>query len=200
MPAAVKDHRSAIAERNSEAILDAAEALLERGASASTTAVANEAGVSRVTVYTHFPTREALVVGVAERVVERFRVALAQVDLREGDPLEVLEGLIALAWSEQGRYEWITRAISEELSPAALARSHRTLHRPIAALIKRGQKEGAFRRDLPADWLMSSYFALMHACVHSLDAGTVKAEDAVGLLQTTLRDLFTGCEPRRPRS
>jgi AcrR family transcriptional regulator len=49
------DYQRAIAERNVEAILDAVEDLLERRAQASVSAVAALAGVSRVTVYAHFP-------------------------------------------------------------------------------------------------------------------------------------------------
>jgi AcrR family transcriptional regulator len=63
----VTDHRRAVAERNVEAILDAAEALIERRSQTTITAVANEAGVSRVTVYSNFPTTEQLVEAVVER-------------------------------------------------------------------------------------------------------------------------------------
>ena len=48
------DHRRATAERNVEAILDAAESLLGDGEATSIAAVAGRAGVSRVTVYAHF--------------------------------------------------------------------------------------------------------------------------------------------------
>jgi TetR/AcrR family transcriptional regulator, mexCD-oprJ operon repressor len=65
------DHRRAIAERNVEAILDAAEQLLERRSQATIAAVAKEAGVSRVTVYAHFATREKLLEAIVERAVER---------------------------------------------------------------------------------------------------------------------------------
>ena len=65
----LKDHRRAVAERNVEAILDAAERLLERRLQATISAVAAEAQLSRVTVYAHFPTREQLLEAVAERAV-----------------------------------------------------------------------------------------------------------------------------------
>jgi len=43
--------REALAERNAEAILDAAERLLARGEQTSVSALAGEAGLSRPTVY-----------------------------------------------------------------------------------------------------------------------------------------------------
>lgn len=186
------DHRRATAERNLAAILDAAEALLGRGAPAGTSAVAAEAGVSRPTVYAHFPTRESLLEAVVERVVRRVTAALDAADLERGDPLEVLERLVAAAWSEIDRNRVVARAATEQLSPTVLLRTHAAMHGPVAALARRGQAEGEFRRDLPADWLVSSYFALMHACGEEVRAGRLEADAAVPILQSTLRSVFAG--------
>ena len=190
MPDTTTDHRRATAERNVEAILDATEALLARGAAASTSAVAAQAGVSRVTVYAHFATREALLEAVVERVVRRATAAIAAARIETGAPLEALERLVAAAWGELERNRVVAQAASEQLSPAALTRSHEALHEPIAALIRRGQDEGAFRDDLPAGWLVASYFALMHACGEEVRAGRLPEGDAVRTLQTTLRGIF----------
>lgn len=201
MPQGTSDHRRATAERSIEAILDAVENLLERGSTASITGVAAEAGVSRVTVYSHFPTREALLEAAAERVVERFRAALFAVDLEHGPPLEALEALIAAAWVQQDRFEAFARPMGEHLSSAARARTHKSLHQPLLDLIARGQREGAFRDDLPAGWLMAGYFALMHAYGDGVRAGELKAKNAVPTLQKTIRALFArpGAGPSEPR-
>ena len=68
MTSQAADHRRATAERNVAAILDAAEELLSQAGPASMAAVAARAGVSRVTVYAHFPTWEALLEAVVERL------------------------------------------------------------------------------------------------------------------------------------
>jgi TetR/AcrR family transcriptional repressor of mexCD-oprJ operon len=187
------DHRRATAERNAEAILGAAEALLARGAAASTSAVAAEAGVSRVTVYSHFPTREVLLEAVVERVVGRATAAIGAAGIEDAEPLDALERLAAAGWRELDRNQAVAAAAGEQLSPAAMTRSHEALHGPIGALVRRGQAAGAFRDDLPAGWLVSCYFALMHACGEDVRAGRLAAGDAVGVLQATLRGLF-----RRP--
>src|SRR5215470_11858376 len=68
-----------VAERNVEAILDAAEELLQSQGHASISAVAAQAGVSRVTVYAHFPTWAALLESAVERAVGRTMTALQSV-------------------------------------------------------------------------------------------------------------------------
>ncbi|HWH94285.1 MAG TPA: TetR/AcrR family transcriptional regulator [Baekduia sp.] len=186
------DHRRATAERNVEKILDAAAALLARGAAASTTAVAIEAGVSRVTVYAHFPTREALIEAVAERAVRRAAVAANDARLDEGSALDALDRLVAVAWDHLDRGGAIARAAGDQLTAEAAARVHTALRAPIAALVARGQAEGAFRTDLPSSWMISSYFALMHACGEEVRGGTLDPADAVGVLQPTLRAVFAG--------
>jgi TetR/AcrR family transcriptional regulator, mexCD-oprJ operon repressor len=192
MPETTTDHRRATAERNVAAILDAAKALLARGAPASTSAVAAEAGVSRVTVYSHFATREALLEAVVERVVRHATAAIDAVRIEEGPADTALDRLIAAAWGEIDRNRVVATAASEQLSPAALARSHAALHEPIGALVRRGQAEGAFRADLPPGWLVASYFALMHACGEEVRAGRLDADAAVPTLQATLRGAFGG--------
>jgi TetR/AcrR family transcriptional regulator, mexCD-oprJ operon repressor len=185
------DHRHLTAQRNVDSILDATESLLERGAPASTTAVAAEAGVSRVTVYSHFPTQEALFEEVARRAISRFAQTLDQVDLEHGDPVTTLEQLIGHAWAGITRNHVIAQAATQHLSPVALERAHGLLHEPLRLFIERGQREGAFRSDLPADWLMMSYFALMHAYRDGVIRGRFGEDDASRILTATLLGLFT---------
>jgi TetR/AcrR family transcriptional regulator, mexCD-oprJ operon repressor len=194
--AGVTDHRRAVAERNAEAILSAAEALLARGEKAHTTAVAAEAGVSRVTVYTHFPTPGDLLEAIVKRAVDRVTYMLDALQLERGTAGAALDRLVSEAWSELDRNRAIAEAAGESLNAKAMSRSHAALHRPIAALIERGRREGEFRSDLPAQWLISSYFALMHACADDVRAGRVDAEDASRILQRSIRAVWVGAEHR----
>jgi AcrR family transcriptional regulator len=184
------DHRRAIAERNLGSILDAAEALLARGAAAGISAVAAEAGVSRVTVYAHFPTREALLEAVVARAVRQASAAIEAEALDEGPPIEALERLTAAGWRELERHQAVAHAAGEQLSSAAVLRAHEAMHAPLGALVLRGQAEGAFRDDQPAGWLLATYFALMHAYRDEVRAGRLPAEDAIPTLQATLRRVF----------
>src|SRR5262245_43988607 len=139
------DHRRLIAERNVTAILDAVETLLQRGSRLSITAVAAEAGVSRVTVYAHFASMEELFKAVMERAVARARAVLEEADPARGDAGEALTRVIAAAWRDLDRNSAVARATSEHLVAAEVVRTHDRVLAPIRELVERGREEGAFR-------------------------------------------------------
>ena len=182
-----------VAERNVEAILDAAEELVRQG-QANISAVAVQAGVSRVTVYAHFPTWEALLEAAVERAVRRTMAALQSVHPDDGPPVEALDRMFAAAWQHLARYEAMAAAVAELLSPQAVTRTHEAAHHTVGALAERGRADGSFRTDLPAGWLVTASIALVHACSDGVRAGHIDERDAVRILTTSVRDLFTGTQ------
>ena len=183
-----------VSERNVEAILDAVEELLQQG-QANISAVAVLAGVSRVTVYAHFPTWTALLEAAVERAVRRTMAALESAHADDGPPIEALDRMIAAAWQHLARYGAMAAAVAELLSPEAITRTHQAAHHTIGALLERGQADGSFRTDLPAGWLVTAAVALVHACADQVRAGQIDEHDAVRILITSIRDLFTGTRP-----
>ena len=186
------DYQRAIAERNIAAILDAVEDLLERRAQTSISAVAAQAGVSRVTVYAHFPTWEALLEAAVERAVRQTMAALQAAHPDDGPPAEALERMLVAAWRHLARYGAMARAVAEQLSPQAVTRTHQAAHHTIGAVLERGQADGSFRTDLPVGWLVTACITLIHACAEEVRAGRIDSGDAVRILTITVRDMFTG--------
>jgi TetR/AcrR family transcriptional repressor of mexCD-oprJ operon len=189
------DHRRATAERNVQAILDAVEELVERRDQLSISAVATQAGVSRVTVYSHFPTAEALLEAAVQRAVDRTAVVMESAQPDHGPPLEALQRLLAVGWRELDRNGAIAAAAATQLSPAALTRSHEAAQRRVRELVDRGRADGSFRTDLPAGWLVTSCFALIHACADEVRAGRIDPAGALGVLSATIRDLVAPARP-----
>jgi len=184
-------HRE-IAGRNVEAILDAAEELLELQGHATISAVAAQAGVSRVTVYAHFPTWDALLEAAVERAVGRTMKALESASPDDGPPAEALDRVLAGAWQHLARYGAMAQAVAELLTPDAVARTHQAAHQAIGTLLARGQADGSFRTDLPANWLVTACITLIHACADGVRAGQIDERDAARILRTSVRDLFIG--------
>jgi hypothetical protein len=62
---------------------------------------------------------------------------------------------------------------------------------PLQALIERGRREGSVRTDVPADWLVTLYVALVHAAQeHAAGRGADRTR-TLALLQVSLTDLLT---------
>ncbi|MFH5823714.1 hypothetical protein [Georgenia sp. AZ-5] len=68
------------------------------------------------------------------------------------------------------------------------------LHAPVtdrvAALVRRGRADGTFLRDVPEAWLVTTYFALVHAGGGAVGAGAMDPDAAAAALTTTLRGAF----------
>jgi AcrR family transcriptional regulator len=160
-------------------------------------AVAVQAGVSRVTVYAHFPTWQALLEAAVERAVQRTMAALHAVRPDDGPAVEALDRMIAAAWQHLASYQAMAAAVAEFLSPEAVTRTHHAAHQTIGALAERGQDDGSFRTDLPVGWLVTAAIALIHACSDQVRAGQISQHDAVRILTASVRDLFTGTQPGR---
>src|SRR5215471_13924235 len=119
-PARRYEYHRDIAERNVDAILDAADDLLRWEGHATISAVAAQAGVSRVTVYAHFPTWEALLEAAVTRAVARVMSALQSAHPEQGPPPEALDRMLTAAWQHLAGYSAMAQAVSELLSPDAV--------------------------------------------------------------------------------
>lgn len=185
-----RDHRRAAAERSIEAILDAAERLLASGGEASTSAVAAAAGVSRVTLYSHFPTRSALLEAGAERAVRRGAEAIASAELQSGDAGDALARLVQAAWGKLENNIRLFAAVRGELGEEALRRAHQQIDAPIISVIKRGQQTGAFTSSVRASWLLTVFYALMHAAADEVNSGRISRKEALAALTKTIHAAF----------
>ena len=182
--------RQAVANRSVAAILDGAERLLGRREQPTISAVAAEAGVSRPTIYAHFPDRERLLEALVERAVREAMAAIESARPDRGPASEALQRLLAASWQELARHEDIARASATSLSADAMRRAHGAARAVIHMLVKRGQREGSFRRDVPTNWLVTSYLALIHAGAETVRSGELESDAALDVLSVTVADLF----------
>ena len=191
--AGVRQHpREALAERNAEAILDAAERLLARGEQTSVSALAGEAGLSRPTVYAHFPNRQRVLEALVERTVRQAMATLEAAEPERGPALAALQRLLASGWQEIGRHEAIGAASAGQLSAEAMRRAHESARAVIRRLLERGRQEGAFRTDVPTSWLVTSSLALIHAAAEEVRAGELEEQAALEILTATVTELVVG--------
>ena len=182
MPATAK---RADARRNVAAILAAARACLARDPAASVADIAKAAGVGRVTLYGHFPSRAELVDAVFARTIAEAEETLEAVDLA-GRPADALARLVASSWRIVHEFRTLLLAAQREL-PAERIRDHHTrpMHR-VERLVQRGRQEGAFRTDLPTSWLVAVFYNVIHGAADELNAGRLTADEAARAITATL--------------
>jgi AcrR family transcriptional regulator len=189
----VRQHpREALAERNAVAILDAAEHLLARGQQTSVSALASEAGLSRPTVYAHFPNRQRVLEALVERTVRQAMAVLEAAEPERGPAPAALQRLLATGWEEIGRHEAIGAASAGQLSAEEMRSAHESAREVIRRLLERGRREGAFRTDVPTGWLITSTLALIHAAAEEVRAADLDARAALDLLTVTVTELVVG--------
>lgn len=62
----------------------------------------------------------------------------------------------------------------------------------VDALIRRGQAEGAFRTDLPAEWLTSVLHHVIHGAAIDVAKGRLDRADAARFIAETILAAYTG--------
>ncbi|HEX6360831.1 TetR/AcrR family transcriptional regulator [Actinophytocola sp.] len=182
--------RRADAERNIASILTAAGEMFGRGGTPAMGEVATAAGVRRATLYAHFPSREDLIDAVVERAMVETDADLTALHLERDAADVALTRLVRTSWPALDRHRRLRAVALAEIGAERLRRHHdRTLHH-LEQLIGRGQSEGRFRTDLPLDWLITTFYAVLHAAADEADAGRVAPTDAPDLLVTTVLSLL----------
>lgn len=189
------ESRQAVAARNIEAILDAAEALIVSGAALNFSAVAAKAGLSRPTVYSHFPGRAELISAVMERSVRLAVAAIESAGPAEGPPSDALERVIRSAWDQMARHHAIAGALGSEVPTHSRHAAHRDAVSLFEHIVARGQLDGSFRQDLPLVWLVTACLALMHAAAGVVQSGRMQAPAACDALTVSVIELCIGPEP-----
>ena len=96
------------ATRNRDTIIEATATTLNENPRASMREIAVAAGVSRATLYGHFPTRQALVVTTLRRVLSEANARLAGLD-PELSPEDAVDSFVATSWRLIG-CAWCSRA------------------------------------------------------------------------------------------
>ena len=190
--------RRADAERNIAAILDAGLACFSRNADASVAEVARAAGVGRVTLYGHFPSRQALVDAVLAHAVSKANTALEAETIADGPAPQALSRLIHSSWRVVDQHRRLLAAAQHELPPARIRHHHDQAMARVGRLIARGQAEGDFRTDLPRPWLVATFYSVLHGAAEEVDAGRLDPAQAPRVLTATLLAAFTA-QPEQPR-
>jgi TetR/AcrR family transcriptional regulator, mexCD-oprJ operon repressor len=165
--------RSALRERVSAAILDAAATALAERSDASMRDVAVAAGIARATLYRYFQTREELVEALGRQAVEEAGEGLDAARLDQVDVDTAFARAVRALVTVGDAFIVLVRA----RGTSELEGFDRRIAAPLRALVERGQREGELRADVPATWLFESLLAFIVSVLPS--APSLGPEDTV---------------------
>ena len=173
-------------QEREQAILEAAYGLLTTRGFAATTMdeVAATVGISKATLYQHFPSKEELAVAVVVGILQRLEAALAGQD--PGRPAD--ERLYeVMGWVARNRHA-IDSATAGQVSSGLYAAVRGILWphprfqeqkariiRALGALVEQGQAEGTISTALPARVIVQAVLAL----VRDFDYAELLADEAI---------------------
>lgn len=183
--------RRADAERSRAAIISAALRCFLDQPDVSMSDIARAAGVSRVTLYAHFPSREELLSAVLDVVVVDAVAALDLDDRPELPAREALAHLLRSSWEILHRHDGLRTAVARALPEHQVREKHHRVVDRLQDLVARGQREGDFRTDLPRGWLATVLLSLLHAAADEVTAGRLQQHDVPNVLEATVLSALT---------
>ena len=178
--------RRADADRSVAAILDAALEALASDPDSSMSEIARRAGVVRATIYVHFPTRDALLDAVMEYAVGQVAEATREAEPERGEPVEALARVLRATWRQLAQFHGLLALNTARLSAEELHRRHLPVLDQLEPLIERGQKQGAFRSDLPVSWLLGVTRSIVHTASHEIRGGRLPDSEAEDVMISTI--------------
>lgn len=175
------------ARRSVQSILSAAIQVLNSDPRASMEAIALAAGVSRQTIYAHFPSKEYLARGVLDHITFEALAAIDTTGIEIGSAAEALLRLLEASNRIAGRYRVLLQALGAmPLSQSAEDDLHAPVMERLQRIVRRGQSIGEFDAHLPVDWVVTATIKLGHAAGEKVAAGEMSEEEVVATLRTTL--------------
>ncbi|NUP65934.1 MAG: TetR/AcrR family transcriptional regulator [Nonomuraea sp.] len=188
--------RRSDARRSIDAILNAARVVLGERSEASMEEIAAEAGVTRQTVYAHFPSRDALMAALIEAAAAEYTALLDAAGLDTAPPADALARFLDAGWRFLRRHPLLLNHAASRAHRPESNDPHDVVPPRLERLILRGQHAGGFDRSLPAGWLTAAVIGLQHtAAAEVADGRLTPAEAAAVCLESTLR--LCGAAPAR---
>ncbi|MEV4535928.1 TetR/AcrR family transcriptional regulator [Asanoa sp. NPDC049518] len=187
--------RRSDAERSAAAVLDAAVQVLGRHPDAKIEQVAAAAGVTRQTVYAHYPSRPLLIAAVVDHITVEAVGALDALDVNGGAAAEALLSWLEVTWRLLDRYPLLLHPSATAIDQADSDRQHAGIIERLERLIRRGQAVGEFDATLSPTWLITATIALGHAAGGEVAAGRMTTAQAAAALRRSILRLYGTREP-----
>lgn len=177
------------ARKNIAAIVEAAIGCLARDPDVSVGDIAKAAGVGRMTLYGHFPSRAALVSAAMTAAMTDSEALLSEVPT-DGDPEAAMARLLEATWRLTHRYGALVVAAEQALPAEQVRAAHAEPFARMRSLLRRGRSAGTFRKDMPLDWQITAIHSIVHGASAAVHRGEITDARAPALIRGTVLGLL----------
>jgi AcrR family transcriptional regulator len=148
--------------------------------------IAITAGVTRQTVYAHFPSRDTLIAALIEAARTEGLAAIDAARLDTAPPIDAMDQFLDISWGLLRRYPLLYDPALNR-SPRLDGRdAHLAVGAWLEQLIQRGQQAGDFDHALPATWLAAAIFEIGHTAADQVAAGHSTTSEAAAMLRESV--------------
>ncbi|MYW01467.1 TetR/AcrR family transcriptional regulator [Streptomyces sp. SID3343] len=172
------------AQSNRDRILAVARTELIRDTDVSMDDIARAAGVVRRTVYGHFPSREALVAGLAREAADDILAAVEGARNEDDSVEEAVARFDLAAWRIGDRYRLLISFAQRNLADGGIPALLAPVRERSAELIAAGQRSGVFADHLPPHVLATALEGMVIALLEAVngDVEVTAAQQAITAL------------------
>lgn len=163
------------------AVLEAATRILAVNPLASTQEVAAAAGISRTTLHRLFPSRDDLIEELGVMAVAKISDAFAAARIEEGTALEALGRLVREIIPLVNQFAFLSAETQIRRNEAVMA-ADLALQELVEGLLRRGQREGSLRYDLPVPWMAHALSGLFLAAEEAERLGAIAPRETAHLI------------------
>jgi AcrR family transcriptional regulator len=187
--AGARPRRRADAERNIARIVAAARQSLGADPQATLDDIARAAGVGRMTLYGHFPSRADLVEAALVDALQAGEETLSAVDLT-GNARHAMTRLLESSWTLVAESSALLTAAQDTLPAGRIRELHARPAQRVEELLHRGRTQGVFRTDLPITWLVRVIHQVLHGAAEEIRADRMQQEDAARMIVATVQPML----------
>ncbi|GAA0611606.1 TetR/AcrR family transcriptional regulator [Kutzneria viridogrisea] len=166
-------------------VLRATVRVLVRQPNAPMDELAKAAGISRATLHRLVPSRNALVKQLAELALADARAAIERARPEQGEPVAAVRRLVAELVPIADLWAFLMGE-NQIAGDPEMDQLWAELDLALIGLFRRGQESGAFRVELPAEFLTDALSSLLAGTGWAVQHGRLAAKDANRVLTELL--------------
>ncbi|GAA3921688.1 TetR/AcrR family transcriptional regulator [Microbacterium invictum] len=147
-------------------------------ANTSVQQIVEAAGVTKGAMYHYFESKDDLLFGIYDRLLSLQKRHLDEIIAAGGENAEAVLRAVcidviktSIESLDEGTVYFRSAHMLSAPRRQEVTRRRRAYHDEVAALLERGQQEGAFRTDIPAPLLIAHFFSDVHYLSHWYSPG-----------------------------